>query len=302
MTAGYRPATVPRLRFLANSPGAAAVREFSVVNRQTRLVSTPVVTLERFEHVDGVAHHDPEEEVATRYGVNFVESGSFRLSAGRRCQALAPDSIFVTTPGLVFSCEHDREHPDDRCLSIAYSEAAIEDLWRSGAAGVLPPVLTPTLRRAYLRRRLQSCDGEGDAARLEALAAAVYFALSPDSRESAPFRADRFSWYAARVDRAKELIDSSYAGTLSLTRIAREVGMSTFHFARVFRELEGQPPHRYLTAVRLSEAAARLRDGATVTDTCFAVGFSSLSHFVTSFRRHFGIRPSEVQRSAASRT
>ncbi len=81
------------------------------------------------------------------------------------------------------------------------------------------------------------------------------------------FAPNRFSWYAARVDRAKELIDSGYADALSLTTIAREVGMSTFHFARVFRELEGQPPHRYLTAVRLSEAAARLREGATVSPT-----------------------------------
>jgi AraC-like DNA-binding protein len=43
------------------------------------------------------------------------------------------------------------------------------------------------------------------------------------------------------VDRAKELMTASYADALSLTTIAREVGMSTFHFARVFRELEGEP-------------------------------------------------------------
>ena len=276
------------------------MRESSVVNRLTRLVSTPLVTLDRFEHVAGVAHRDPDEELSTRYGVNFVESGSFRLSAERRRHQLVSESIFVTTPGLVFSCEHDVEHPDDRCLSIGYSESSIEDLWRAGAARTQAPVLTPTLRRAYLHRRVQSCVA-GDEARLEALAAAVYFALSPDATESAPFRADRFSRYAARVDRAKELIASGYAGALSLTVIAREVGMSTFHFARVFRELEGQPPHRYLTGVRLSEAAARLREGASVTDACFAVGFGSLSHFVTSFRRHYGVRPSELQRSATRR-
>jgi len=63
----------------------------------------------------------------------------------------------------------------------------------------------------------------------------------------------------------------------------------------VFTELEGQPPHRYLIDVRLEHAAARLREGAGVTDTCFAVGFGSLSHFVTTFRRRYGATPSRLR-------
>jgi AraC family transcriptional regulator len=76
--------------------------------------------------------------------------------------------------------------------------------------------------------------------------------------------------------------------------------MSLFQFARVFAELEDRPPHRFLVDVRLAHAAARLRDGAGVTDTCFAVGFGSLSHFVTTFRRRYGMRPSDVGRPITS--
>ena len=271
------------------------------MNRVTRLLRTPGVVLNRFDHGVGIAHRDPDEEVADGYGVNFVEAGSFRLAAGRARYTLVPESTFVTTPGLVFSCEHDEEHPEDRCLSIRYSDAAVDALRSAGATTTAPPVLPATYRRAYLRRRVQTCTA-GDEARLEALAGAIFFALAPVEGQSAPFRNDRFSWYAARVDRAKELMAASYGDALSLTTIAREVGMSTFHFARIFRELEGEPPHRYLTGVRLGEAAARLRAGASVTDACFAVGFGSLSHFVTSFRRHYGTRPSDVQRSAGSHT
>jgi len=68
--------------------------------------------------------------------------------------------------------------------------------------------------------------------------------------------------------------------------------MSPFHFARVFRELVGTPPHRYLLTVRLARAAALLREGTTVTDTCFAVGFGNFSHFIRLFRRTFGVSPS----------
>lgn len=92
---------------------------------------------------------------------------------------------------------------------------------------------------------------------------------------------------------------ADYAEPLSLSTLARDAGMSVFHFARIFGELEGRPPHRFLTDVRLTQAYARLRDGDTVTDTCFTVGFGSLSHFVTMFPRRYGTRPSDIRRSNA---
>src|SRR2546422_820605 len=79
---------------------------------------------------------------------------------------------------------------------------------------------------------------------------------------------------------------------LNLRGLARSAGMSPFHFARVFRELTDVPPHRYLVAVRLRAAVERLRQGESVTDTCFAVGFNSLGHFIEMFRRTYGVSPS----------
>ncbi len=96
------------------------------------------------------------------------------------------------------------------------------------------------------------------------------------------------------------MIESCYAEPLSLSRLAHDAGMGLFHFARIFSELERRPPHRVLTDVRLARAAARLRDGAGVTDTCFAVGFGSLSHFVMAFRRRYGVLPSELRRPGSA--
>ena len=123
--------------------------------------------------------------------------------------------------------------------------------------------------------------------------------LAADTSRQPLFRPERLSWYACRIDRAKALIESRYAEPLSLSRLARDAGMSLFHLARIFAELEGRAPHRFLTDVRLARAAARLQQGDTVTDTCFAVGFGSLSHFVTTFRRRYGVRPSAVCRGEA---
>ena len=99
------------------------------------------------------------------------------------------------------------------------------------------------------------------------------------------FSERKFDWYAERVHFAREQLDREFASEFTVSELARSVGMSMFHFTRVFTELTGMPPHRYLLATRLKAARAMLRDGRSVTETCFACGFSNLSHFSRSFAR-----------------
>ena len=73
--------------------------------------------------------------------------------------------------------------------------------------------------------------------------------------------------------------------------------MSPFLFTRVFRELIGLPPHKYLLRLRLASARTLLESGMSVTDTCYTAGFNNLSHFIRMFHRHFGFAPSAVKYS-----
>jgi AraC-like DNA-binding protein len=268
------------------------------VNRIVPLARTSAVSLERFDHVPGVAHRDPDRERAAGHAVNFLESGSFRIRTGGAWQKMTAGSMFVTTPGLEFTCGHEEGHPTDSCLSVRYSEELVESA-RSWVIPTAASIHQASNRQAYLGLALRECRPP-DRARTEALAAALLWSLSTPASGRRLYRPDRLAWYAARVDRAKSMIETRFAEPLSLSALARDAGMSLFHFARVFAELEGRPPHRFLIDVRLARAAARLRDGAGVTDTCFAVGFGSLSHFVTTFRRRYGVRPSDVGRSVTS--
>jgi AraC-like DNA-binding protein len=264
------------------------------MNRVVHLVRTDAVALERFDHTSEVVHHDPERERATGHSVNFVETGSFRIRTTGDWSEVATDCLFVTTPALEFSCAHDQEQPTDCCLSVSYSDEAMESA-RSFLTLADSPVRQLTNRHAFLQLALRNC-APGEEARTEALAGALLCSISAGTARQSLFRPERLAWYAARVDRAKAMIEARYAEPLSLSTIARDAGMSVFHFARIFGELEGRPPHRFLADVRLTEAHTRLREGAAVTDTCFAVGFGSLSHFVTAFRRRYGTRPSDIRR------
>jgi AraC-like DNA-binding protein len=263
------------------------------VNHVTPLVRTPAIALERFEHDAHVAHRDPDREQAISHAVNFVESGSFRLRVGKAWRAVTAEHLFVTTTGLEFSCAHDADYPDDCCLSVRYSDEAVESLRREGAVAATNPVVGLTNRRSYLKLQLGAASA-GDEARTEAIAGGLYWSLASQEKKTPLFRAHQLSWYASRMARTRALIEAHYDEPLSLSRMASDAGMSVFHFARVFGELEGQTPHRRLLEVRLANARRLLREGASVTEACYAVGFGSLSHFVTSYRRHFGVRPSRA--------
>ncbi len=270
----------------------------AAVNRVTPLVQTAAIRLERFDHAPGEAHRDPEREHAVGHAVNFVVAGSFRVRTVGAWRDASPATLFVTRPGLEFSCAHDVEHPDDACLTVSFAEPAVEDASLRGDAA---PVRSLTNHQAFLRRTLASC-APGDEARAEALAGALWWSLTPGVSRHPLFPATRLAWYAVRVDRAKEMMAARYAEPLALSTLAREVGMSVFHFARVFAELEGCPPHRYLADLRLSRAHAQLRSGARVADACFCAGFGSLSHFVATFRRRYGRTPSDVRRGTSAST
>jgi len=137
---------------------------------------------------------------------------------------------------------------------------------------------------------------------LELLAGALYESLALNSTSARVPVGGRITPLMRQIDRSIELIECDFGRALTLDEIAQAAGMSSFHFARVFRSMVGVPPHRYLTAVRLRHAARLIGQGASVTHTCYEVGFGSLSHFVTAFKKRYGINPAEAKAGAACPT
>jgi AraC-like DNA-binding protein len=95
-----------------------------------------------------------------------------------------------------------------------------------------------------------------------------------------------------RIVQAKLYIDDHFAEDIDLTNIADEAFFSKFHFIRLFKKIYGKSPLQYLSYVRIQKAANLLASGTSVTETCYGVGFQSLSSFSGLFRRIYGITPS----------
>jgi AraC family transcriptional regulator len=84
---------------------------------------------------------------------------------------------------------------------------------------------------------------------------------------------------------------------VDLRAIAHEAALSPYYFSRQFTAYVGVPPYRYLIGLRIQRAIELLRETElSVTQICSRVGFNSLSHFTTTFRRHTGLSPSAYRR------
>ena len=100
------------------------------------------------------------------------------------------------------------------------------------------------------------------------------------------------------VRRARALLDSRPERAWSLAALGRAVGLSPSHLAECFSREVGQPPHAYLTELRLERARDLLR-GSDLPITLIAqeLGFGSSQHFARLFRRRMGRTPSDFRRS-----
>jgi len=104
-----------------------------------------------------------------------------------------------------------------------------------------------------------------------------------------------------RLLRARDTIDRSYATPLDVAALARVAHVSPAHFARQFRTVFGETPHRYLQRRRIERAMELLRDTERpVTEVCLDVGFASLGSFSHTFSAVVGVPPSVYRERAAA--
>src|SRR6202047_1642838 len=78
---------------------------------------------------------------------------------------------------------------------------------------------------------------------------------------------------SARLRRIRELVHAKIGDDLSLDEMAQSIGLSTAHFARMFRKSTGETPHQFVLRQRLERAKAMLRaPDARVLDVAVACG------------------------------
>jgi AraC family transcriptional regulator of adaptative response/methylated-DNA-[protein]-cysteine methyltransferase len=84
----------------------------------------------------------------------------------------------------------------------------------------------------------------------------------------------------------------------SLKDLAHALGLSAFHFQRLFKRLVGVTPKQYAAERRASLLRKHLKEGSTVTDAMYHAGFGSSSRFYEKATATLGMNPSTYKNGA----
>ena len=103
----------------------------------------------------------------------------------------------------------------------------------------------------------------------------------------------------AWLDRAIELIEARFTGSLRLGEVAAEVNRHRVHLSRTFRRFLGCDVSEYVRRRRVHEACRRIRAGTdSLSGVAASLGFSDESHMGRAFQQVLGRSPGAYRRTA----
>jgi AraC family transcriptional regulator len=232
------------------------------------------------------------EERHSRVSIAIVVAGTFQYRSTAGSELMTPGSLLLGNHGECFECGHEHGM-GDRCISFGYEPQYFERL----AAGVgadldfrvprLPPLrgLSSVVARACARLAgTPSLAWEELGVELAARALHLASGRSPNLK-GAPRGA------VERVTRAVRAIERHPDRGNTLADLARDAGLSPYHFLRTFQRVTGVTPHQFILRARLGAAALRLAESERILDIALDCGFGDLSNFNHAFRAEFGVSP-----------
>lgn len=114
-----------------------------------------------------------------------------------------------------------------------------------------------------------------------------------------PDHADLADRQAATVTQACRIIEGA-ARLPALKELADRVGLSPFHFHRLFKAITGLTPRQYALAQRAQRVRAELASGRSVTDAIYQAGYGSNSRFYQESGRVLGMSPGAYRAGGSS--
>ena len=132
----------------------------------------------------------------------------------------------------------------------------------------------------------------------------VFFPL-PEAAEQAGFRpcrrcqprqAEVSDPQVELVRRACRYIEQNLENPPGLTELSEHVHMSPFHLQRVFKRIMGISPRQYADAYRLGQFKVQLKEGESVTNALYDVGYGSSSRLYERAPSQLGMTPTAYRR------
>lgn len=105
--------------------------------------------------------------------------------------------------------------------------------------------------------------------------------------------------YTQLINKTEDYIEAHLNESIRLNDIADAIGISTFHFHRIFKEHTSETLHQFISRIKMERSAIILitNSNITVTELAHRYGYHDASSYNRSFKRHFNMTPTQFKNS-----
>ena len=98
-----------------------------------------------------------------------------------------------------------------------------------------------------------------------------------------------------KIIKAREVLLQNIGEPLTIKELSRKVAINECYLKKGFKELFGTTVFDFYQSQRMEHARYLLYEkGLSVTEVSVMLGYSSISHFSTAFKKHTGLKPCEL--------
>ncbi len=90
-------------------------------------------------------------------------------------------------------------------------------------------------------------------------------------------------------------IESNFSKNITLNELSKIGGVSKYHLIRLFANIKGITPYKYLEIIRINKAKELLKQNVSIVNVSLLCGFSDQSHFTNLFKITHGITPKQYK-------
>ncbi len=98
-----------------------------------------------------------------------------------------------------------------------------------------------------------------------------------------------------KINKAREVLIQHIGEPITIKELSRKVAMNECYLKKGFKEMFGTTIFDFYQSQRMEHAKYLLYEkGLSVTEVSMMLGYSSISHFSTAFKKHTGLKPCEL--------
>jgi AraC family transcriptional regulator len=204
-----------------------------------------------------------------------VDVLSFRFSPVHLSQFIKPRRLNGTLTDAILNFEHRSSF--SKILSLcSRTRFVLEALLNHSYTGVLENIYINAQMQMLLLYSLECMIGEKDVESFQ-----CKFLANEADRE--------------KISKAREILLEHIGEPLTIKELSRKVAINECYLKKGFKEMFGTTIFDFYQGQRMEHARYLLYEkGLSVTEVSIMLGYSSISHFSTAFKKHTGLKPCEL--------